>query len=67
MRGKPYQVQIYARTDNESRHWQRQVLDSGTMAAAACTAVDLNADHRIDLACIGGATTNLKVYFNLFQ
>jgi hypothetical protein len=67
MRGKPYQVLIYSRTDNESRHWQRQVLDSGTMAAAACTAVDLNADHRIDLACIGGATTNLKVYFNLFQ
>jgi hypothetical protein len=67
MRGKPYQVLIYSRSDNESRRWTRKILDTGTMAAAACTAVDLNADHRIDLACIGSATTNLKVYFNLFQ
>jgi hypothetical protein len=67
MRGKPYQVLIYSRSDNESRRWTRQVLDTGSMAAAACTAIDLNADHRIDLACIGSATANLKVYFNLFQ
>jgi hypothetical protein len=65
MRGKPYQVLIYSRSDNESRRWTRRVLDTGTMAAAACTAVDLNADHRIDLACIGSATTNLKWYENV--
>jgi len=64
MRGKPYQVLIYSRSDNESRRWTRRVLDTGTMAAAACTAVDLNGDHRIDLACIGSATTNLKWYEN---
>jgi hypothetical protein len=64
MRGKPYQVLIYSRADNESNRWTRQILDTGGMAAAACTAVDLNADHRIDLACIGGATTNLKWYEN---
>ncbi len=65
MRGKPYQVLIYSRSDNESRHWTRQILDTGTMSAASCTAVDLNADHRIDLACIGSATTNLKWYENI--
>ena len=66
MRGKPYQVLIYSKSDKIGR-WTRQILDTGAMAAAACTAVDLNGDHRIDLACIGSATTNLKVYFNLFQ
>jgi hypothetical protein len=39
-----------------------RIFDTGTMAAAACTAVDLNADHCIDLACIGSATTSLKWY-----
>jgi hypothetical protein len=62
MRGKPYQVLIYT---NEKGHWTRKVLDTGTMAAAACTALDLNGDHKIDLACIGGATTNLKWYENV--
>ncbi len=62
MRGKPYLVLIYT---NVKGHWLRQVLDAGTMAAAACTAIDLNADHKIDLACIGSATTNLKWYENL--
>jgi hypothetical protein len=62
MRGKPYLVLIYT---NVKGHWLRQVLDAGTMAAAACTAVDLNGDGNIDLACIGSATTNLKWYENL--
>ncbi len=62
MRGKPYQVLIYT---NEKGRWTRRVLDTGTMAAASCTAVDLNGDHRIDLACIGSATTNLNWYENL--
>ena len=62
MRGKPYQVLIYS---NEKSHWTRKILDTGTMAAAACTAIDLNGDHKIDLACIGSATTNLKWYENV--
>jgi hypothetical protein len=40
-------------------------VDDGGMAAAACAAVDLNADKRIDLVCIGSATANLKWYENL--
>jgi hypothetical protein len=62
MRGKPYQVLLYT---NEKGRWTRRVLDTGTMAAAACTAVDLNGNHRVDLACIGSATTNLKWYENI--
>jgi hypothetical protein len=62
MRGKPFQVLIYS---HEKDHWTRKVLDTGGVAAASCTAVDLNGDHRIDLACIGSATTNLKWYENV--
>jgi hypothetical protein len=62
MRGKPYQVLIYT---NEKGRWTRHILDQGGVAAASCTAVDLNNDGRVDLACIGSATTNLKWYENI--
>jgi hypothetical protein len=45
--------------------WARQIVDEGGMAAAACTAVDLDGDGRVDLACIGSATQNLKWYRNV--
>jgi len=45
--------------------WSKQVLDDGGMGAAACAAADLNGDGRIDVACIGSATANLKWYENL--
>ena len=35
------------------------------IAAAACTVADLNGDGRLDIACIGSATHNLKWYENL--
>lgn len=44
--------------------WLIQVLDQG-IAAAGCTAGDLNGDGRLDLACVGSATANLKWYENL--
>ena len=62
MRGKPYRVLIYTRKKGS---WVREILDTGKIAAASCTAVDLNGDHRIDLACIGSATANLKWYENV--
>ncbi len=64
MRGKPYQALIYS---HKKGGWTRQVLDTGTMAAASCAAADFNGDQRIDLACIGSATTNLKWYENLVK
>jgi hypothetical protein len=44
--------------------WKRTVLDSH-MAAAACAVADLNGDGRLDLACIGSSTSNLKWYESL--
>jgi hypothetical protein len=42
--------------------WEKQVLDSGGMGAAACAAADLNADRAIDIVCI--SSTTLKWYEN---
>jgi len=40
------------------------VLDDGGMGAAACAIADFNEDGKLDVACIGSATTNLKWYEN---
>jgi hypothetical protein len=61
-RGKPQRVYIY---NLEAKGWNRQTLDDGDMAAAACAVADLNGDGRLDIACIGSATHNLKWYENL--
>ncbi|MBI1788297.1 MAG: VCBS repeat-containing protein [Acidobacteria bacterium] len=63
-RGKGRGVYLYYAADKKGERWTRQVLDNGGMAASACTAVDLNGDGRIDIACIGSATANLKWYEN---
>ncbi|HEX8944368.1 MAG TPA: VCBS repeat-containing protein, partial [Gemmatimonadaceae bacterium] len=62
-RGGSRSVWIYAANPGGST-WTRTTLDSG-MPAAGCTAVDLNGDSRVDIACIGTATANLKWYENL--
>jgi hypothetical protein len=64
-RGAGRSVHIYYAADREGRSWSRTVLDDGGIAAASCAVVDLNADNRPDLACIGSATANLKWYENL--
>ena len=64
-RGGKYGVSIYYADDAQGRHWSKQTLDDGGTAAAACAAADLNGDGRIDVACIGAATANLKWYENL--
>jgi aldos-2-ulose dehydratase/isomerase family protein/VCBS repeat protein len=45
--------------------WTRRVIDEGGMAGAGCAAADLNGDKRVDIACIGTATANLKWYENV--
>jgi hypothetical protein len=60
-RGKGRGVNVYY-AGRES--WSREVLDNGGIAANACAAADLNGDGRPDIACIGGATANLKWYEN---
>lgn len=57
-------VNIY-RLGSRNR-WTKFVLEGQkTMAAAGCVFAHLNGDKRIDLACIGTATANLKWYENL--
>lgn len=46
--------------------WTKFVLEGQkSMAAAGCAFAHLNGDTRIDLACIGTSTANLKWYENL--
>lgn len=63
-RGQPQRVYIYTFDGNR---WNRQTLDDGGISAAACAVADLNGDGKIDIACIGSATHNLKWYENLGQ
>jgi hypothetical protein len=60
-RGGKRGVYLYQQT---SGVWRKQILDEGSVAAASCTAADFDADGWIDLACIGSATQNLKLYRN---
>jgi hypothetical protein len=62
-RGGTRSVWLYTQTSSGA--WSRSTLDDGGMAAAGCTAADFNGDGRIDIACIGTATANLKWYENL--
>jgi hypothetical protein len=62
-RGGTKSVWLYSANADRTR-WTRTTLDEGGMAAAGCAAVDLNADGRVDIACIGTATANLKWYEN---
>jgi hypothetical protein len=63
-RGQGRSVHIYHSPDGRGRRWYRTPLDSGGIAAASCAAADLNGDQRMDVACIGSATANLKWYEN---
>ena len=63
-RGAGGAVYVYYPEDDSARRWQRRVLDKGGVAAASCAAVDLNGDGRLDIACIGSASANLKWYEN---
>ncbi|MBI3682837.1 MAG: hypothetical protein HY235_20890 [Acidobacteria bacterium] len=40
-------------------------VDKGGIAASGCAVADFDGDKRPDVACIGSATANLKVYRNL--
>ena len=64
-RGSGTSVYVYSAEDAKGTRWSRQVLDHGGIAAAGCAVADLNGDGRLDVACIGSATANLKWYENL--
>jgi hypothetical protein len=63
-RGDGRSVNIYS-FNMKAKKWTKQVLDQSGIAAAACAVADLNGDGKIDVACIGSATANLKWYENV--
>ena len=64
-RKAPFGVNLYRANDPAGKTWTKSVVDQGGVAAAACVLADLNGDKRLDIACIGSATTNLVWYENL--
>ncbi|MBN8730600.1 MAG: VCBS repeat-containing protein [Acidobacteria bacterium] len=64
-RKAPFGVNLYRANDPAGKTWSKSVVDQGGVAAAACALADLNGDKRLDIACIGSATTNLVWYENL--
>ena len=64
-RGGHHGVFLYYADDAKGERWSKKALDDGGIAAAACAPADLNGDGRVDVACIGSATENLKWYENL--
>lgn len=61
-RGKGASVNLYR---FDGKQWNKSLLDEGGMAGAGCAVADLNGDGRLDVACIGTSTANLKWYENL--
>lgn len=59
VRGPSKRVAVYYFTQTG---WQKSLVDDGGIAAADCSAVDLNGDGWLDLACTGSGT--LKWYEN---
>jgi hypothetical protein len=57
-------VYLFHREKDREKDWVKTEIEGATMAAASCVVLDLNADGRIDIACIGSATANLKWYEN---
>ena len=60
-RGQGRSVNLYRAV---ASRWEKTILDDGGIAAAACAAADFNKDGKSDIACIGSATANLKLYEN---
>jgi len=64
-RGKGYSLYIYDCLDSRGKRWKRVALDEGDMAASGLQVADINGDGRLDIICVGTATSNIKWYKNL--
>lgn len=61
-RGKGHKLYLYTAKDKGGREWTRHVLDDGGIAAADCRIADFADDERLDIACVGAGTRNIKLY-----
>jgi len=66
-RGKGRSLYIYDCVDPIRAQWRRIPLDEGDMAASGLDVADINGDGRLDIICVGTATSNIKWYENLGQ
>ncbi len=64
-RGKVYGLYVYNCQDSMGRRWERIALDEGDMAASGLQVADINNDGKLDVICVGTATSNIKWYENL--
>jgi hypothetical protein len=64
-RGKGQRVYIYDCVDSTQTKWKRIPLDEGDIAASGLDVADVNGDGRLDIVCVGTATSNIKWYENL--
>ena len=55
----------YRPADALGEKWQRQLLDEGGVAVEDLAAADLDGDGRLDIAAVGRASHNLRIYRNL--
>ncbi|MCU0245962.1 MAG: VCBS repeat-containing protein [Bryobacter sp.] len=53
---------LYRADDETGERWSRRVIDGKEMATSSCVAEDFDGDGKKDLACIGAATANLRLY-----
>jgi hypothetical protein len=64
-RGKGQSLYIYDCVDSKQATWKRIPLDEGDMAASGLDVADISGDGRLDIVCVGTATSNIKWYENL--
>jgi hypothetical protein len=53
---------LYSAADSSGDQWQRQTLDKGGIGVASCAVADFDGDGRLEIAAIGSASANLKLF-----
>ena len=64
-RGKGYSLYIYDCQDSTGKEWNRIAFDEGDVAASGLDIANINSDGRLDVICVGTATSNIKWYLSL--
>ena len=61
-RGQGFQMYVFTADDSSGKHWTKQVLDPGGIAAADCKIAAFSGKGGPDVACSGASTGNIKLY-----